>query len=92
MEEDNPDKPSRQQLAIDRSHMANERTLLAYIRTTLAMFGFAVFILLQFGMNGKTIFYSITTFILSIAVLCIGIVRFYFYRKRINRDAGNSVD
>lgn len=70
-------------LAIDRYHLANERTLLAYIRTWLGVSWIAILIL-------QTSITSITKWLLFILILfwlsiCLfGIYSFKKYKKLIN--------
>ena len=64
--------------------MADDRTLLAYIRTALSIFIFGV-VILKFFPNFPNIFIIfITSIILGLVILAIGIVEFLFFRKEAN--------
>lgn len=72
----------RDYLALERSKLANERTLLSYIRTSLylALGGIAFLQLENFG-NINWIGYI--ALVLSIAFLIIGIVRYHRFKGRL---------
>ncbi len=70
-------------LAVSRTHMANERTLLAYLNTFLAMTATAV-ALIKF--TNDITFVNIGFVLLGFAVLVpvVGIFRFFRIKKMIN--------
>ena len=73
----------RDYLALLRTKLANERTLLSYLRTSLyLLLGGIAFLQLQGFDNIKWIGYLSLT--LSIIILVIGIFRFYNLKKRLN--------
>lgn len=74
----------RDHLAIERTKVANERTLLSYIRTTLYLIlGGIAFLGMKDLEEVKGLGYFSLT--LSIVVLFIGIVRFYQLKKHIKK-------
>lgn len=67
-------------LALERTRLANERTLLAYLRTSLYMvLGGIAFLQLRDFESIRWIGY--VAIVLSIAFVLTGIVRFYFLRR-----------
>jgi putative membrane protein len=74
----------RDYLALERTKLANERTLLSYIKTSLylSISGIAFIQLKGFGQIRWIGFFSI---FLSITFTIIGILRFFFLKKRLNR-------
>ena len=70
-------------LAKDRTHFANERTLLAYWRTSLAFLGIGVF-LLKFFFSAHMIIISGISIISGILLFGYGTVRFFITKKKIN--------
>ena len=74
----------RDHLSIERTKLANERTLLSYIRTTLYLIlGGIAFLGMKDLEEIKGLGYFSLS--LSIIVLIIGIVRFYQLKKHINK-------
>ena len=70
-------------LALDRTNLANERTFLAYFRTSIVFLSSGFVILKIEGLqNLKTLGYILL--IAAFFLLIIGIVRFFYVRKRIN--------
>jgi len=74
----------RDHLPIERTRLANERTLLSYIRTTLYLIiGGIAFIGMQDLKEMKGLGYF--SFLLAIMVLVIGIFRFLELKKHIKK-------
>lgn len=73
----------RDLLAKDRTHFANERTLLAYWRTSLAFLGLGVF-LLKFFSSVHMIIISGISIIFGILLFGYGAIRFFITKKKIN--------
>jgi putative membrane protein len=74
----------RDHLALERTKLANERTLLSYIRTTLYLvLGGIAFLGMRDLKEVKNLGYFSLT--LSIIVLLIGIVRFYQLKRHLNK-------
>ncbi|SNR71352.1 DUF202 domain-containing protein [Lutibacter flavus] len=71
-------------LALERTKLANERTFLAYFRTFIVFLssGFAI-LKLEFLQELKALGYYFL--IIAPILLCIGIVRFFYVRKRIRK-------
>jgi putative membrane protein len=87
----NKDLVLREQLALERTHMANDRTLLSFIRTSMyfAIAGITVNNLLdlKYGLLAEIIFWAC-----SIIILAIGFIKFYRQRKKLKeseRHIGN---
>ena len=66
-----------------RTDLANERTFLSYVRTSLSFFILAVF-LVKFLSNGTTEL-AIAATVFGVVALAVGIVRFHHYREKIAR-------
>lgn len=71
-------------LAIGRNELANERTLLAYIRTFLS-FLIAGVSLIQFFKNSTIIFLGYLLIPVGLLILFIGIIRFFKTQKLIKK-------
>lgn len=71
----------QQQLAAARTRMANERTLLTYVRTSLALLAFGLTLLQLHPGRGKALGYG--ALVASATMLLIGWVRFRFHRRQI---------
>jgi len=87
----NKDLVLREKLSIDRTEMANDRTLLSFIRTALyfAVAGITVnsLLKLRYGWLIELVFW-----ILSIFLLTIGLIKFYREKKKlknIEKHIGN---
>ena len=78
----NKDLILRERLALERTEMANDRTLLAFFRTALYLFiaGITInsFLRLKYGLLLEIVFV-----ILSLAVLIFGIVKYKQQKKRL---------
>ena len=77
--------PDQQKLAAQRTHLANERTLMAYTRTCLSLIGFGV-IILRFDPSPSAPLLGYGCIAASAIVMAIGFRRFYVHRERINND------
>lgn len=77
----------RDQLAVDRTHLANERTLLAYIRTALALAGAGAG-LLQFFDTAQSQVTGVLLLAAGIIGLLVGIWRFRTVRRHISGRQG----
>lgn len=74
----------RDYLALERTRLANERTLLSYIRTSLyLLLGGIAFLQLQGFDTIKWIGY--VSIALSIIIILIGIVRFQYLKRRLRK-------
>jgi len=80
----NEDLTTSDYLAIERTNMANERTLLAYFRTFIMLVssGFAI-IKIEFLKELNLL--GIVLLIISVFVLAFGIFRFFSMKRRIMR-------
>lgn len=81
----NKDLILREKLAIDRTDMANDRTLLSFVRTSLyfAIAGMTVNSLLKVSYGWWV---EIVSWILSVLVLCTGIIKFYQQKKKLKEN------
>jgi putative membrane protein len=71
-------------LAIDRTKMANNRTLLAFVRTSIYFFASAVAINHVEKLEDYTLVGRLFT-IISVLLLVIGIANYFVHRKKINK-------
>lgn len=81
----NKDLILREKLAIERTAMANDRTFLSFVRTSL-----------YFGIAGITVnsllnlsygwFIEILFLVLSLLVLALGIVKYFSQKKKLNEN------
>lgn len=71
----------RDHLAIDRTVMANERTVLAYIRTAAILFGGAVTLIKFFPEQKLTQVFGAFFVLLSIGMLIVGWMRYTRQRR-----------
>ncbi len=81
-----PPAPARpgydqQQLAAARTRMANERTLLTYVRTSLALLAFGLTLLQLHPGRGKALSYG--ALVASGTMMLIGWQRFRYHRRQI---------
>lgn len=77
-------EPKRNYLARVRTTMANERTLLSYYRSSVALLGFAAFIY-KFLQSWATITLSILCVFFGLFLAYIGTRRFIKQRRKIER-------
>ncbi|MGZ8518152.1 MAG: DUF202 domain-containing protein [Chitinophagaceae bacterium] len=81
----NKDLILREKLAIERTEMANDRTFLSFVRTSLyfAIAGITVNSLLNLSYGW---FIEILFLILSVIILSVGIVKFYSQKKKLKEN------
>ena len=71
-------------LALERTRLANERTLFSYIRTALYLtLGGIAFLQMQDFKNIKWL--APICFVLSVVILVMGIIKYSLMRKRLNK-------
>lgn len=82
--EDKKDKMIvRDWLAVERTKLANERTFLSYFRSSVVFFGSGLGILkIDFFSDVKS--FGSWLIVISLVILCIGITRFFYVRKKID--------
>jgi len=73
--------------SLERTLLANERTLLAYIRTAFSSFLLAI-VLLKFLEDGFTNYLGILFFGLSFVFIVIGVGYYIFRKKRLINSYG----
>jgi len=71
----------QQQLAAARTRMANERTLLTYVRTSLALLAFGLTLLQLHPGRGRGLGYGALA--ISGTMLLVGWLRFRYHRRQI---------
>ena len=71
-------------ILIHTHYLANERTLLSYIRTFLALAGFGILLIKYETTNISTII-GILLIVIAATLLTIGILRFFIQEKQINK-------
>ena len=76
------DTDLRDQLAVDRTHLANERTLLAYIRTALALAGAGAG-LLHFFDTSQSRVTGVLLIAAAVSGTLIGVWRFRTVRRHL---------
>ncbi|HJS56397.1 MAG TPA: DUF202 domain-containing protein [Chitinophagaceae bacterium] len=81
----NKDLILREKLAIERTDMAIDRTLLSFIRTALyfAIAGMTVNSLFKVGYG---LWVEILSWILSLIILVVGIIKFKLQKKRLRQN------
>lgn len=70
----------RDKLAIDRTHLANERTLLSYLRTSLYLIIFSLVIFSE----TELLYVSLSSITLSSVIAVVGLFRYNRTKRRIN--------
>lgn len=70
----------RDKLAIDRTHLANERTLLSYLRTSLYLIIFSLVIFSE----TELLYVSLSSITLSSVISVVGLFRYNRTKRRIN--------
>lgn len=79
-----PEKYTRRDwLARDRTHLANERTVLAYWRTSFALMVLGA-CLIKFFPTTESLYAAGASMLAGVALLAYGTQRFLKYKKRIN--------
>ena len=76
-----PPNYNQQQLAAARTHMANERTLLTYVRTSLALVAFGLALLQLEPRRTHTL--GIGALATGAALMLIGWLRFRYHARQI---------
>lgn len=76
----------RDSLAVERTHLANERTLLSYIRTALALLAGGAMVLRFLDNDPLLMRFAWVALVVGTLVLVIGSYRFFSVRRRISRD------
>ncbi|MFG0254963.1 MAG: DUF202 domain-containing protein [Rhodopirellula sp. JB053] len=79
-----PPPDRRNELAVIRTDLANERTLLAYGRTALMMAGTGGTLIKFFGESPDMLVLGILLLILGVVMFGTGIIRFQIKRKQIS--------
>jgi putative membrane protein len=87
----NKDLILRERLALQRTIMSNQTTLLSFLRTAL------YFLVAGLSLNGllkleNSLVFQITFFIVSISILIIGVFNFYKQRRLIKSCENNIGD
>jgi putative membrane protein len=79
----------RDRLALDRTHLANERTLLAYIRTAFMLIVAGATAIKALPGDRVAVVSGWVLLAVGALVLLFGAGRFRTLRRRIRRDAGS---
>lgn len=74
----------RDHLAYDRTVLANERTLLSYIRTSIALFAAGGTLIKVFPDEQRMIYLGILLLVVGAAVVVTGLWRFFAVTKRLS--------
>ncbi len=80
----------RDYLAADRTALANERTLLAYLRTALGLGGVAAAVI-HFSESAATEFIGWMLIPIALGLLAVGVYRYLHFRRRIGRIGDQGV-
>jgi len=80
----------RENLALQRTRLANERTFLAYVRTSLSLLAGGVVLLQYFSSSFGMKVTGWGLAFLGLAVLAIGLARFFSVRGRLNNDVAEA--
>lgn len=75
----------RDYLAMYRTELANERTLLAYVRTFIGTFAAGVGLV---KLTDEQILITIGYIMIYIApaILIVGLIRYFYYRRKVNKS------
>lgn len=85
--EPNPMFPDRRnELAVIRTDLANERTLLAYARTSLMLVGTGATVIKFFGETRENVALGIVLLIIGLVLFIVGVARFVEQQRRIRGD------
>jgi putative membrane protein len=81
----NKDLILREKLALQRTHLANQTTFLAYLRTSMYFLvaGLSLENLLQIG---KSLEFQVLFYGISSSLLIFGIINYFIQRKRIKQS------
>jgi putative membrane protein len=74
----------QQELALERTRLANERTFLAYVRTALSLIAGGIVVLQYLAERPEQVFAGWLLVASGAVVLAIGIVRFISVRSKIS--------
>lgn len=77
--------PLRDQLAIDRTRLANERTLLAYVRAFIGLFLAGVTFMKLFADDPVYVGIGVGSIVGGVLLLTIGLARYLRLRRRYAR-------
>lgn len=77
----------RDKLALERTRLANERTFLAYVRTALSLIAGGVVLLQYFTGSATYMLVGWTLAGCGVAVLLIGLLRFFRVRSSLHVDS-----
>jgi putative membrane protein len=77
----------RDRLALDRTHLANERTLLAYVRTAFMLLVAGATAIKALPHDRLAVFTGWTLLAGGLLVAALGALRFASVRRRIRRDS-----
>ncbi len=72
----------REYFAKLRTALANDRTLLAYGRTSLASIGLGI-LLLHFVEKDYSLYFGFFSFVVGIGIGLVGLWEFYCYKKKL---------
>lgn len=73
-----------------RDHLANERTFLAWVRTTLGMLALGV-AFAKFGSEGSRDTTALAAFIIAVSIAALGLATLRYYRVASDLDSGRFV-
>lgn len=76
-------------MAVERTHLANERTLLAYIRTALALAAGGAALLQFFPAYPSLLWLAWGLVLAGGAMLFVGVYRFFTIRRRLGASHGD---
>lgn len=83
MNDDQPQRSRTDDLALVRTDLANERTLLAYLRTSLMVFGTGATLIKFFADSDWLLRTGWSLVIAGLFVGVLGVIRFMLMRKRL---------
>ena len=73
------------ELEKERTMMADDRTLLSFVRTSLSIFIFGIFLIKFFPEVPNIFLIFVLTIVFGIVVMVVGTVEYLIFRKEINR-------
>ncbi len=80
----------RDRLAVDRTHMANERTLLAYSRTAMMLAASGITLLKLFPESHFWRYFGFFLIPIAVVVAIIGVWRFFAVRCKVTQDCAQN--